>query len=119
METENGHDERAARAARNQALYREVNERVEAINAAFDGLLPLGDWICECANESCTGRLSLTHEEYETLRTNGTRFAVLADDEHVFPDVERVVERYERYWIVEKMGVAAEVTAKVDPRAGR
>jgi hypothetical protein len=50
-------DERAARFARNQALYREVNERVQAINEAFESLLPLGDWVCECANPECSEAL--------------------------------------------------------------
>ena len=43
---------RAARAGRNQSLYREVNERVKELNDAFDAL-PIGEWICECANEEC------------------------------------------------------------------
>jgi len=117
MESKQHADERAVRAARNQALYREINERVEAINAAFDAVLPLGDWICECANERCMERLSLTHEEYEALRAKGTRFAVMPHDDHVFYEVEDVVERHERYWVVEKVATAAEVTAKLDPRS--
>jgi hypothetical protein len=110
-------DMSSERAARNQSLYREVNERVKAINEAFDGLLPLGDWICECAKEDCSERLSLTHGEYEYLRADGARFAVVPDDAHVFPEVEDVVERHERYWVVEKTGVAAELAERVDPRS--
>jgi hypothetical protein len=110
-------DERAARFARNQALYREVNERVQAINEAFESLLPLGDWVCECANPECAERLSLTHEEYEALRADGSRFAVASGEGHVFPEVEDVVERHERYWVVEKQGVAAELAAQADPRS--
>ena len=117
MERGEDHGERATRAARNQSLYREVNERVQAINEAFDSLLPLGDWICECAKEDCSERIFLTHEEYEALRANATWFAVLPSDEHVFYDVERVVDRHERYWVVEKLGVAAEVAEQVNPRA--
>ena len=119
METQQGDATQAARAARNQSLYREVNERVEEINKAFDSILPLGDWICECAKENCSERLLLTHEEYESLRADGTRFAVLPHDDHVFPEVESVVERHERYWVVEKSGIAGELAAKVDPRARR
>ena len=115
VEAEKG-DERAVRAARNQALYREINERVEAINAAFDSVLPLGDWICECADNTCMERLSLTHEEYETLRASGRRFAVRPHDDHVVAEVEDIVERNERYWVVEKKGVAAEIAEEVDPR---
>jgi hypothetical protein len=109
--------ERATRLARNQALYREVNERVQAINDAFDSLLPLGDWICECANPDCSERLSLTHEEYENLRAEGSHFAVGPDESHVFPEVEDVIERHERYWVVEKQGVAALAVEEANPRS--
>jgi hypothetical protein len=51
------------------------------------------------------------------LRADGTRFAVAPDEAHVFPEVEHVVERNERYWVVEKVGVAGELAAKIDPRA--
>ncbi len=110
-------EERAARLARNQALYREVNERVKAINEAFNSLLPLGDWLCECADPECSERLSLTHEEYEMLRADGSRFAVVPSEPHVFPEVEDVVERHERYWVVEKQGTAADLATKADPRS--
>jgi hypothetical protein len=53
---------RAARAGRNQALYREINERVREINEAFDAL-PIGEWICECANEECFETIDMTQEE--------------------------------------------------------
>ena len=36
-----------------------------------------------------------------------THFAVVPDERHVFADVERVVERHDRYWVVEKSGAAA------------
>lgn len=52
---------RAARAGRNQVLYRELNERVREMNEAFDSLLPLGEWICECADEECFERIEMTH----------------------------------------------------------
>jgi hypothetical protein len=107
---------RAARAARNQSLYRSVNERVKEINEAFDAMLPLGDWVCECANAECFDRIVMTHEEYEAVRTDPARFFVSPDDHHVFPDVEKVVERHERYWVVEKIGVAAELAARANRR---
>jgi hypothetical protein len=112
-----GDEERAARLARNQAIYRDVNERVRAINEAFDNLLPLGEWLCECANPECLERLSITHEEYEQIRADGTHFAIAPQESHVFPEVEDVIERHERYWVVEKQGVAARVVETVDPRS--
>jgi hypothetical protein len=117
MDPDSPDTERHRRAARNQSLYREINERVKTINEAFDSILPLGDWICECANEACTERLQLTHEEYEALRSDGTRFAVLPDEDHVVPEVEDVVERHDRYWVVEKVGMAAALAEDVNPRS--
>jgi hypothetical protein len=107
---------RAARAARNQALYREVNERVKELNEAFDALLPLGEWVCECANAECAETIELTHEEYEAVRANPTHFFVKPDEPHVVPDAETVAERHERYWVVEKVGVAAKLVERRDPR---
>jgi hypothetical protein len=60
-----------------------------------------------------------THEEYEALRAKGTRFAVMPHEDHVYPDVELVVERHDRCWVVEKIGVAARVAEEIDPRASQ
>ena len=46
---------------------------------------------------------------YEELRANPVHFAVASAEMHVVPEVERVVEKRERYWGVEKLGEAAEV----------
>ena len=46
----------------------------------------------------------MTPEEYEELRSNATHFAVAPAEMHVVPEVERVVEERERYWVVEKQG---------------
>jgi len=42
------------RAAQNGSLFRQINERVEDINDGFGVVLPMGDWICECKDLSCT-----------------------------------------------------------------
>jgi hypothetical protein len=100
------------RSARNQSLYRAVNERMKEINEGFDGLASLGYWVCECASLDCTEPVPLTHEEYEAVRTRPTCFLVLPEDAHVLDDVEEVVERHERYWVVEKTGVEAELAER-------
>jgi len=107
---------RAERAARNQALFRAVNERLAEINDAFDALLPLGEWVCECANDDCLQPLQLTHGEYEAIRQDGTTFLVFPEEGHFFPEVERVTEHHERYWVVEKLGIAARRVQQTDPR---
>jgi hypothetical protein len=95
------HD-RQERAARNQSLFREINERIEDLNESFGMVLPLGEWICECANDTCVENVEMTAGEYEAIRNNGARFFVAPSKEHLWPDVEVVVGQNEHYWIVEK-----------------
>jgi hypothetical protein len=99
---------RRRRAAENQSLFRSVNERIEELNRLFDDFTPYGSWICECARTDCIERLDMTLAEYEELRADPTHFAVYPAEPHVFHDVERVIGRNDRYWTVEKLGVAAE-----------
>ena len=106
----------AAFSARTQSLFRDVNERVREINTAFKEQVPLGDWVCECAETACTKRIGLTTPEYEAIRAHPRRFAVAASDYHVVDEIEDVVERQDRFWVVEKHGPAGELAEKVDPR---
>ena len=105
------------RAARNQALFREVNERLEKLAKAFQDVAQPARFACECANVACVEQMALTIDEYEALRAHPNRFAVLP--RHVLPDVERVVAENERYVVVEKLGKAAEIAIEADPRANR
>ena len=105
-------------AARNQDAFRTLNEQIEASNASqawFDPGMP--DWFCECANTDCAVPVSLTVAEYEAVRADSTHFLVAPSAEHVVPEVERVVERHERYWVVEKAGLAADLTEQLDERS--
>jgi hypothetical protein len=112
--------EQQARAARNQALFREINERIESLNSDFSTITPdAGNWVCECANESCLGLVQMSVAEYEAVRAAPNRFLVMPDDDHFLAQVERVVERTERYWVVEKIGAAAVVAKQADPRPRR
>ena len=54
------HDE-TLRAARNQALHREVNERIKELNERFDEALESGaTWICECLDTECRDEMQMT-----------------------------------------------------------
>jgi hypothetical protein len=104
----------AVRAAESQSLFREVNERIEELNERFATMLPISDWICECADETCFQTVSLTVAEYEAIRAHPARFPVLPG--HARPDVETVVEVNERFLVVEKRGAARKVAVAHDPR---
>jgi hypothetical protein len=107
--------EDAVRGARTQSIFRDVNERVRGINEAFS-VVPLGEWVCECADQDCSVRVTMTHEQYEAVRAVPTWFVVAVGEEHVLPEIENVIERHETYWVVEKLGEAAKLAASVDPR---
>jgi hypothetical protein len=107
---------RELRAAKNQALFRDVNERIEPVNEAFGLIDAHGNFICECANDTCIEQISVSISEYEAVRREPTRFFVAPNDEHVWPDVEVIVEKTDRYWVVEKVGVAGSTAAELDPR---
>jgi hypothetical protein len=109
-----GGDVRAERAARNEALFRRVNERVEEVNKAFDSILDDADFVCECADVDCIEKIRMTLPEYEALRSDATRFAVKHG--HLAPAAERVIEERAGYVVVEKLGRAAERAKELDPR---
>jgi hypothetical protein len=73
--------------------------------------------VCECANDHCAERVSMSSAEYETIRRDGKRFFVAPGEAHVLPEVERVVARNDRYWIVEKIGTAGKLAEHTDPRS--
>jgi hypothetical protein len=106
-------DRRRERAARNESLSREVNERIEDLagNASFSL------FICECVNANCDEAVSVTLEEYEHVRSEPNRFIVLHG--HEIPDVDQVIESCERYLVVAKIGTGRRVAEALDPRGDR
>jgi hypothetical protein len=106
--------ERGERAARNEALFRRVNERVEEVNKAFESILEDADFFCECADIDCMEKIGMTLPEYEALRDVSTHFAVTPG--HFLPEDEHVVEERAGYIVVEKVGRAGERAAELDPR---
>jgi len=101
-----GRSDRTERQARNEALVREVNERIEALDkqAAERGWPPPDgrfQFRCECgAAGGCAALLAMTLQQYEHVRSENDRFAVLPGHENL--EIEDVVERHERFLIVDK-----------------
>jgi hypothetical protein len=57
-------------------------------------------FLCECADETCTGRVEITATEYERIHANPGRFAVAVG--HPILDSERVVDETSGLIITEK-----------------
>jgi hypothetical protein len=95
---------RQRRAAENQALFRSANDRIKELNEAFEAFSPYGDWTCECMDIQCVEIVKMTLAEYERVRTHSDRFLVAPADGHVLQNVEQIIERTDRFWLVEKLG---------------
>jgi hypothetical protein len=102
------------RLARNEAFFRQVNERINDVADRFQGDHDY-EFFCECADAECTERITLTSADYEWVRAKPTRF-VLARG-HISPEIEYVVEREGDHVVVEKLGVAGRIATRLDPRA--
>ncbi|HZG36234.1 MAG TPA: hypothetical protein VEY87_10345 [Gaiellaceae bacterium] len=106
-------DAQRRRLVENEALFREVNERIKGLVSTLhsrDAFTVL----CECSNRDCETRITLTLDEYESARAQSDRF--LVSPGHVFPDIERVVESYEHYEIVDKDDDLEALARARDPR---
>jgi hypothetical protein len=100
--------------AKNEALFRQVNERIEDVNETLDRETP-SDFLCECGDDDCTAPVSVTLAEYEEVRSDPSHFLVAKG--HDVIDVERVVKETDRYQVVEKFsGEAGRIAVETDPR---
>jgi hypothetical protein len=101
--------------ARNQALFREFNEKLEQFpeKLAVDGYDRL---ICECGNTDCTQQIELARAEYERVRGYASRFVVALNHEN--PETESIVEQNERFAVVETYaGAASQIARETNPRS--
>jgi hypothetical protein len=99
------------RVALNEATFRKVNEGMRTAEDTA-GLLT---FVCECGRLGCSQLIQLSRPEYEALRQNPRRFAIL--DGHEILEAESIVERHDRYLVVEKAGdPEAEIVEHTDPR---
>jgi len=106
-----------SRAASNEALFREVNERVKDKTEAFssDADAPaLFDFLCECAHESCPDHVQLMMSEYEVVRSEPTHFVLVPG--HELPESEIVRTENGRFVVVEKI-VEEAMLERTDPRS--
>jgi hypothetical protein len=109
---------REDRIVRNEALFRELNERVREIEEALTARgvaepSTYGEYFCECGRDDCTEKVRLTHEEYERVRSHPLHFAIVPG--HEILSVERVVDTTDRFATVEKLEGERELVLS-DPR---
>jgi hypothetical protein len=98
------------RLARNQALFREVNERINEISDENDKI----EFLCECSDTACIETVPLRISVYEEVRANPVRFVIKPG--HEIEAIERVVAEDGGYAVVEKHKAEADLI-DMDPRS--
>ena len=95
----------AERAARNEEVFRDVNERIEegAEQHHVSSALPFH---CECGGASCMETIEIHPGRYAAIVRERYHFVVLPGHEE--PRIERIVERESEFLVVEKIGEARE-----------
>jgi hypothetical protein len=110
---------RDERLAGNEALFREVNERVAEVATHFIEVETEGETVeftCECGRANCAQQIPMTIDEYQAIRADPTWFAVAPG--HELPEVEKIIRRTPNYLVVAKRDEdAREVARETDPRA--
>ena len=105
---------REERIGLNEALFRQINERIGDLSVTLE--VPHLEIVCECGEIECTERFEIAQSAYEELRSDPTLFAIVPGHEQ--PDVEDVVERAGSYVVVRKhSGNPSKLADATDPRS--
>ena len=86
---------RESRYARNQELFREVNDRIAELATKW-GSQPMGI-VCECANTGCAQMIQIPVEDYRRVRQSSGWFVIIPG--HIIED-EQLIERHASYDII-------------------
>ena len=100
------------RDARAQTIFRAGNEALRRAAGPPDGAVP---FLCECGDEQCFARISLTAAEYEGVRAHPRRLVVAPGHE----GDDRAIALNDGYAVVEKDAAAGEIAVETDPRRRR
>lgn len=107
--------ERDRRKAANEALFRQVNERLEGLNETLGVVAGTFSVVCECDDEGCVEQIELPREVYEAARAHPDVFILRPG--HATPKVEVVIEDHEGWQLVQKRpGAPADFAEKTSPR---
>ncbi|MDQ2968831.1 MAG: hypothetical protein M3R37_11000 [Actinomycetota bacterium] len=107
--------ERFERQAQNEALFREVNERIAQLGERGESWSQDGtDFLCECGEEGgCGLRVRVPLDVYDRVRAQDDRFVVRPG--HETPEIEHAIEWTDAYVVVDKVAAAERLVAD-DPR---
>jgi hypothetical protein len=109
------HEDRLRRVGENEALYRLVNERIQALSAGV--ITRTGEFgvICECAALDCKTQIMISPTVYEQARANSDHFIVVRG--HEINELETLVEDHGSFIVIAKTPQEAkQIAEEMDPR---
>jgi|SRR5207302_8062991 len=98
--------ERELRAAQNQMMFRQVNDRIKELSETVGGSRPELDFSCECADGTCAEKIRMSFQQFVAIESDENQFIVLRG--HEVPEVEDVIGEREGFLIVSMRGAGAE-----------
>ncbi len=104
------------RIARNNATFREANERIGAAAGAYGVDTPV-PFICECADSGCSDVIRLTLEQYEEVRADSRHILSVPGHESAAQSAAVVIAERDGYVIVEQVGRAGDIVEALDERS--
>lgn len=108
--------DRRARVGANEAVFREVNERLEDLNGTFVNLTETFQVVCECGDAECLDQMRIDAIAYNDVRAEAALFIVVPG--HADAQVEAVVQRKDDYEVVQKReGPQKRIAEATDPRS--
>lgn len=105
--------EREERIARNEALFREGNERMAAWEERHR-TESIELYFCECADTECREKVPLAQSDYERVRSDSGHFLIVPG--HEIADVETMVESHDEWAMIEKDPEVRDIAEGTDPR---
>jgi hypothetical protein len=98
----------ADRAAKNEEIFRGVNERIKQ-GADQHGVEAPQPFHCECGRAACVETIDIRPPDYERVVRERYHFVLIPGHEDA--EIERVVEHHSTFVVAEKIG---EARAKID-----
>lgn len=106
---------RIERIARNESTFRSTNETLNReLHHVEREAGELAGFVCECGDLGCTVLVHLSLERYEEVRADSRRFMIAPG--HEMLEAEEIVERGERYFVVQKDEAVRHIVEGADPR---
>jgi hypothetical protein len=91
---------RRERLRKNERTFRDYNNRRVAFEEETADDEELVPFVCECGDQACIEAVEMTVDEYISAHSAPNLFTV--KPEHVYPEVERITDTADRFWVVEK-----------------